>query len=238
MKYVMCVCFLWLNLAYGSIVTDRPDFTESSAVVPKKYLQLEQGSFVSKEGSSDIFGSTQWLWRYGFVDGLELRLATFGGRFEGGGFQTTVTSLGIKLPLSKPNSYRFEEAVIFEKQLFAGTQAPIQDSLGIKYCVSVGLTDAIALGANVNILGQQMDNQWTSWLQTSVSGSVAFDDAMSGFLEGYLTSWETDAYTPMHLRGGMMVLLNDDCQWDILIDKPLYNALYSIECGVSVRGIL
>lgn len=71
-------------LTYGqetevpSMVTDRPDATESPVTVPKGYLQLETGSFYESfeddNFKTESIGYNTSLFRYGILDNLELRV--------------------------------------------------------------------------------------------------------------------------------------------------------------------
>ena len=60
------------------LITDRPDQTESSAVVPHKSLQIETG-FVLENNETDLFEQRSYaynttLLRYGLLENFELRL--------------------------------------------------------------------------------------------------------------------------------------------------------------------
>ncbi|GGX09046.1 transporter [Aquimarina muelleri] len=61
----------------GALITDRPDQTESPSVVPKRYLQIETGSFYKNSGEKTLrkktttFNTT--LLRYGLLNNLEIR---------------------------------------------------------------------------------------------------------------------------------------------------------------------
>src|SRR3972149_6805763 len=62
----------------AELITDRPDQTESSAVVPLKSLQIETG-FIIENKETNIFKSRAFtynstLLRYGLVENMELRL--------------------------------------------------------------------------------------------------------------------------------------------------------------------
>ncbi len=62
----------------GTLVTDRPDATESPTVIPKGYLQIETGAFYEDAGE-DVFKQktttfNTTLLRYGLLDNLELRV--------------------------------------------------------------------------------------------------------------------------------------------------------------------
>lgn len=60
------------------LITDRPDQTESSAIVPLKSLQIETG-FVMEKDETDLikqksFAYNTTLLRFGLLENLELRL--------------------------------------------------------------------------------------------------------------------------------------------------------------------
>lgn len=64
---------------FPAIITDRPDQTESPAVVPKNFLQIETG-FLYSESKENGITEKEWvynssLFRYGLLENLELRLA-------------------------------------------------------------------------------------------------------------------------------------------------------------------
>jgi len=56
------------------LVTDRPDFTESSSAVPARHLQFEVGSQFDSGEEPTEFSPVKALARYGVVDHFELRL--------------------------------------------------------------------------------------------------------------------------------------------------------------------
>ena len=60
----------------GAIVTDRPDFTESSQTVPVGHPQFEMGAGFATTSSSSVFTPANILVRYGVLDTVELRLGT------------------------------------------------------------------------------------------------------------------------------------------------------------------
>lgn len=78
----LCLVFLSLNLFTQDLVTDRPDQTESSTVVPKAKLQWESGflweSLIADYPNNDKFnnrvlGINSSLFRYGLMEKFELR---------------------------------------------------------------------------------------------------------------------------------------------------------------------
>jgi hypothetical protein len=92
-------------LAQETIVTDRPDFTESNQLVPRGKLQLESGfTFTSQRQRVRTLALPELLLRYGASKGVEWRLGLPGFERLSGGSGTTRsgfgdTYLGLKLPL-------------------------------------------------------------------------------------------------------------------------------------------
>lgn len=59
----------------GRIVTDRPDFTESSIVVPAGSTQIESGfTWTREDKENSAFGGPEVLIRFGMTERFELRL--------------------------------------------------------------------------------------------------------------------------------------------------------------------
>ena len=79
-RVIIFAVLLMVNFTIGAqtIVTDRPDQTESSSTVPKGSFQIETGMLF---GSSKIGGvnfnetlALSTLFRYGITNGIEIRL--------------------------------------------------------------------------------------------------------------------------------------------------------------------
>jgi len=57
------------------LITDRPDFTESTEAVPLGRFQIEAGYTYTKEGDADAHNAPELLLRVGVFEGVELRIA-------------------------------------------------------------------------------------------------------------------------------------------------------------------
>ena len=60
------------------MVTDRPDQTESAAVVPRGLLQVETGYLFARDGDVDGYAVPGTLFRIGLGGRLELRIGHAG----------------------------------------------------------------------------------------------------------------------------------------------------------------
>ncbi|CAL2089212.1 Transporter [Tenacibaculum sp. 190524A02b] len=59
----------------GSIATDRPDQSESTSMLPKKFFQVETGGFYESVNDVNNYTYNTTLLRYGLLDNFELRVA-------------------------------------------------------------------------------------------------------------------------------------------------------------------
>jgi len=82
MKKILLTIFIFISIRSESqikdpIQTDRPDQTETPAIVPKGMFQVETGfSFQKNDSSSKLNTLPSTLWKYGVNENFELRLIT------------------------------------------------------------------------------------------------------------------------------------------------------------------
>jgi hypothetical protein len=106
------------------IVTDRPDFTEASNVVPKSSIQLENGFGWTSDHGTRTLDLTESLLRLGVAARTELRvgvpgfLSAYGGK-SGSGFGDV--SVGVKQQIG-PLPGGFDLAIIAALSLPTGAQ--------------------------------------------------------------------------------------------------------------------
>jgi hypothetical protein len=68
-----CYAQATANVTDSEIVTDRPDVTESSTVVPKGSLQIENGATWTADHGSQTFDLSESLMRFGISTRTEIR---------------------------------------------------------------------------------------------------------------------------------------------------------------------
>lgn len=115
LAFILCGATLFAqnNNVDDTIITDRPDVTESPLNVPKHYLQLETGAAYQKFTEEDVtfqnYTNNTFLLRYGLFDNLELRLtgSYLKHNLKTKDIITTIADgypplqLGIKMPITK-----------------------------------------------------------------------------------------------------------------------------------------
>jgi hypothetical protein len=147
------------------LVTDRPDQTESSAVVPRKSLQLEAGFVFSMDedaqikDKSIIYNTT--LLRFGLLDNLELRLGGFYASHETLDKETDITQslhgfgplyTGIKVQVARESGLLPEIAFLAGLALpFTANEAFRSSSTagGMRFSLSHTLSERFSLGYNL-----------------------------------------------------------------------------------------
>jgi hypothetical protein len=187
------------------LVTDRPDFTESSEVVGQGVLQVESGLTFEgdrQEGDrSRVVSAPQLLVRVGMTPRFELRLGGDGFvsesvRTSSGTVRTSGSSdaeIGLKYKLTGAPVAGFSAAVIPSLSLPTGHDTLTSDGYdpGVKLTWARELPRGFGLSGNVNVAWLTVDDQSRDW-EPSLSLSLSHDLGESwgaywetyGFLDG------------------------------------------------------
>lgn len=210
----------------GPLISDRPDFTESAAVIAPRHLQLEGGYTHSRSGDAHANTVGETLARIGVVSRVELRVATNSyhvGRVQGEPVRgMDDASLGAKLRLADGADrfipWRPEAALIVASSLPTGgrslTAGRAQPEA--KLVLAWSLSERFSLATNLNH-GMPVDeagryHQW-SW-----SGSLAttLSERLGAYAEWF--GFRPDGRDEGHeqfLNGGVTVALRDHLQLDV-----------------------
>ena len=95
------------------MVTDRPDQTESAAVVPRGLLQVETGYLFARDGDVDGYAAPGTLFRIGLGGRLELRIGHAGLVGGAGRHGAGDSELGAKINLiERADGWRPELALL------------------------------------------------------------------------------------------------------------------------------
>lgn len=216
------------------LITDRPDFTESTDTVPRGHFQLEGGFTSTRVGDEDTRSVGELLLRAGLNDRLEVRIgAGSHTRIDGPGGDVSGyedPTLGVKVRLSPdtemlPPSH---PAVA----LLLGTSIPVGDEEltadewvpEAKLAFAWALTERFGLSTNLNWAypPDSGDDERFHQLSGSLSGSLAFTDRIGGFLEYYgFVEEEEDGPSTHYVNAGVTYLLSNDLQLDLRYGRGL-----------------
>lgn len=205
--------------AQDEIETDRPDQTETVAIVPKGHFQMENGfqHTQSEKGASDLILPTS-LSKFGISDRLEVRLIT--NLIYNRVADSIATGLepivvGMKVNLWKQKGLLPEFSLIAQAQLPKVASKSLQTkhvAPEIQLLFENTITDDIEIGYN-------FDAQWDGISTNPVyeytfSPSYKFTDQLKGYIEsfGYLPP---NQHANHWVDGGFIFLINKNVQIDI-----------------------
>lgn len=244
--------------AVEPLVTDRPDFTESTDAVPSGRLQFEIGYLFLYDREHDERSRThefpQTLFRAGIAESFELRLGwsgyafgdfafenrnAFGRRFtdetddQGGGD----TSVGFKVKLLEQEGGRPHLGIIAEVSLPSGSAGETSGDVdpSVKFLWAYDIDERFSLAGNVNV-GLPAE-EGHRFVQTAASLSLAYGltDSVGGYVEYFGVYPDADGQDAAHaLNGGFTFLLSADLQLDILVGVGLNEQAADFFTGVGV----
>ena len=226
---------------YGTISTDRPDQTEASNVVPKKFLQIETGAFYEELNNIKATTYNTTLLRYGLLDNLELRLGfdntkvKFNSNTIASGFSPLL--LGVKIGITEEKGALPEIAFIGHVNMpFLASNDFDTKSTGtdFRFSLSHTLSERSSLGYN---LGMAWDGDITtaSYIYTIAYG-YSISDKVGAYFELYGDIPEDSSFN--HLwDAGFTYLVSDNIQLDVSggtgITKNVQDLFLS--AGISIR---
>jgi hypothetical protein len=215
------------------LVTDRPDFTESSSTVGSGALQLEGGvTYADFQGGADVITVGEILARWGVAEKLELRFAlpTYSRTSGAGGGDSGFLSsgIGVKYELAQGRGDGFiggmEAALIASTTVPTGTSDFASSSWqpSAVFCASWELSSNVGIGSNLGISRPADDDNRFTTLWASVALGVGLSEAGSVFFELYGFNREEDrGPSTATFQVGYVYLVNSDLQLDARVGRRL-----------------
>lgn len=227
-----------------TIITDRPDQTESSSTVIKNSFQIETGILI---GFSEENGFTNQqilvpttLFRYGLTKGFEIRVLS---QFENikNELESKAVSgisdieLGAKIQLFKKDSVNTEVAFLSHAILPSGSKKLSNNKLGIinKLSISHSINESIGIGYN---LGYNYFGYGKGDFTYSLAFGFGITNTLGLYFEPYGEVVEFDNHQAS-FDTGFTYLIKDNSQLDFSFGTGLnYNMNY-ISIGYSINII-
>ncbi len=243
MKYILLlnICIACFTSNSQTIVTDRPDQTESSACVEKGKLQIESGvslEYTEEKGveHQNILIPTT-LFRVGLSPFFELRLLSqFEGNSNNGFYAQGISDLeiGTKIQLYQRQNARFEMAFLSHLRVPSGSKAfrnPKMASLN-KLCLSNQMTENITLGYNLGY-NYEGENKGDGTYSLSLSYSVS--DKVGVYAEPYGTFYNFEVLEA-NFDAGFTYLIKDNLQFDFSFGTGLNQRMNYLSLGLSWKS--
>lgn len=235
---------LMVNFTISSqtIVTDRPDQTESSSTVPKGSLQIETGVLF---GSSKSKGITiketlapSTLFRFGITNGIEIRLLN---QFESINNKTTSEKvngisdleIGTKFQIFQKEDVNTEIAFLSHLILPTGSKDVTIDNFGTinKLSISHVLNETIGLGYNV---GYDYFGTGKGNFTYSVAFAIGLTPKFGIYLEPYGNIIEFKNHEA-NFDAGITYLIQDNFQLDASFGTGLNHTMNYFSLGGSIN---
>ncbi len=241
----------------AELVTDRPDQTESSVVVPRGSYQLELGWTFSRDDDGgarvEVHELPGTLLRVGLSDKVELRLGWVGfidaeARF--GGFTASEdgigdAELGVKIHLAEERGGRPEMALLLSTSVPSGDDGFTSDRFdpALRLALAHTLSERVSLGYNLGLafgseLGEDGELDTVSNAFYTVALGFGLNDRWGAFVELYGDIPASASGGPANaFDGGFTYLVRDNLQLDVAAGVGLSDAAedWFVGLGLSVR---
>jgi hypothetical protein len=184
------------------LVTDRPDFTESSAVAPPGHVQMEMGVEFGNDDQGQSLSLPLLLLRYGMSDALELRLGvpSLISVWPSGGAQVSDVGsleLGAKVVFDLGAGFALGVLPFAALPITEENADTVGVDLGGKIVWAVDVLDGFSLGGNLGLIvsGVGCSASEQEYL-ASLSAGFALDDGWGLFVESWLSALHGDFEHP------------------------------------------
>lgn len=238
------------------LVTDRPDFTESSVTVGRGVTQLEMGYlYVNDRAPGTSFDGHAYpdlLLRQGlFAEWFELRIGwTYLSDRETIGNLTTTNDRSSDLLVGAKIALTPQEDLLPEMALIAQMFVPISDDPilgggevlpGVNWIYSWELNDWLSIAGSSQInraLDGANGEPYGLFAQTAVAG-FSLTDCVGAFSEwfAFVPDGADTVHTQHYFNGGFTYLITDDLQLDVKAGLGLSDNAddFFVGTGLSVR---
>jgi outer membrane putative beta-barrel porin/alpha-amylase len=234
------------------LVTDRPDFTESTSTVPPGHFQVEGGATFTRLGDEESQSLGEILLRVGAGERWEARLGIGSfSRIDPGlpgtdtisGFEDAYAGLKVRLTEDDPDLLPPGHPAI---ALLLATTVPVGDDEltsdewqpEAKLALSWDLTPRLSLASNLNYAYPADGPDRFHQLAASLTAGLSLTDRVGLYLEGFGFSKESaDGSSTSYVNSGLTFLLSNDLQLDVRagagLDDPHPNWFAGL--GAAVR---
>lgn len=241
----------------AELITDRPDQTESAALLPKGTFQIETGWLHTETDSAgvdfeaDAIGGT--LLRIGIMKSIELRVGHDGWideRVSGPGGSTGDDgvgdlSIGAKLALWEEEGPQPQAAIIGMLTLPTGSDGFGSERAdpSFRLAFANALSETLSLGYNLGMSWETVvdgmgGEDTVSFLDWTVVLGIGATDRVGFFVEGFgQSALSADGGPATSVDGGTTYLLNDRTQLDLSVGFGLSDAApdWFVGAGISFR---
>jgi len=225
-----------------SIITDRPDQTESSSTLFKGSLQIESGLLFGSAKddffSEEVLLAPTVLWRYGVTKGIEIRLLTEFASIKDKITSETISGIndlqiGTKIQLLKKEGINTEIAFISHAIIPTAKYELSLNKLGTinKLSISHELKNNIGLGYNI---GYDYFGFGSGSFTYSLVIGIGISDRIGFYFEPYGEIVEFENHIS-NFDIGLTYLIKDNGQLDISFGTGINQKMTYLSIGYSLN---
>jgi len=225
-------------VAMDNIVTDRPDFTESTDTVPLGWIQVENGYTYTRGDNTSTHSLGEGLIRVGLTPTTELRVGFPNYQVSGAQSGLSDTEIGVKCTVREQDHAIPATAIIFASSLPTGGSDFRNNDLQLtaKLCMEWELTPQWGVAANLNYEASGNGEDRFNPLSSSLSFGYSLTDSVGLFAEYYgFYPQEKNGGAAHTLNGGITLLITPDIQMDARVGKTLSDDSWFIGAGTAFR---
>ena len=229
MKKIVLLILLISSVINGQIITDRPDQTEASIVLPKNILQIESGFSVDQ---TNTFNN---LFRFGLSESVEIRLNTnyiFMDSKEGVNIPSPKfgdIELGTKIQLFSSEKHTTTVAFLSHISIPTASKYYTNDGWGTlnRILISHDLSQTLSIGYNLGynkVYGAPGTFIYTLALAKSIGSWGVYAE---------LFGENSKKESPNSYDLGLTYILKENIQFDVSLGKGFNNKMDYFALGVS-----
>ena len=229
MKKIVLLILLISSIINGQIITDRPDQTEASIVLPKNILQIESGF------SFDQTNTFNNLFRFGLSESVEIRLNTnyiFMDSKEGVNIPSPKfgdIELGTKIQLFSSEKHTTTVAFLSHISIPTASKYYTNDGWGTlnRILISYDLSQTLSIGYNLGynkVYGAPDTFIYTLALAKSIGSWGVYAE---------LFGENSKKESPNSYDLGLTYLIKENIQFDVSLGKGFNNKMDYFALGVS-----
>ena len=229
MKKIVLLILLISSIINGQIITDRPDQTEASIVLPKNILQIESGFSVDQ---TNTFNN---LFRFGLSESVEIRLNTnyiFMDSKEGVNIPSPKfgdIELGTKIQLFSSEKQTTTVAFLSHISIPTASKYYTNDGWGTlnRILISHDLSQTLSIGYNLGynkVYGAPDTFIYTLALAKSIGSWGVYAE---------LFGENSKKESPNSYDLGLTYLIKENIQFDVSLGKGFNNKMDYFALGVS-----
>lgn len=219
-----------------SLVTDRPDFTESTSTIPRGHFQIEGGYTFTRQGDEDASSLGELLLRVGTGERVEARLGigSYGqvdtgvpGASKLSGYEDPSIGVKVRLNTDDPDLLppgRPHMAFLLSTSVPVGSDDLTSDEWQPEGKLALGwdLTDRLSLSSNL-IYGYPSDgDERFHQLGATLSAAFSLTDRLGAYAEAFGFNKESlNGSSTTYLNGGLTFGVSNDVQLDVRVGAGL-----------------